>query len=241
MRNDLIVNVRNGPPPATALQLLLAAERLFAEHGLAGISLRQISIEAGSSNNSAIQYHFGSKDDLLRAIFAYRLGDLMHRRALLRARANPDDLRAQLEAHVLPLIELAESPDSSYVSFIEQLQRAGAVEVLLHQSDAVKSQNEFASGMQRLLAHIPEPARSMRIRQVQDLVVHLAAERERAVRRNDAAVPFALFVSGVVDGLAGFLEAPASPETKRVIARGMVESHSAATSSTPAPGKEQRL
>ena len=220
MRNDLIVNSTTGPPPATALQLLLAAERLFAEHGLAGISLRQISIEAGSSNNSAIQYHFGSKDDLLRAIFAYRLGDLMQRRALLRARANPDDLRAQLEAHVLPLIELAESPDSSYVSFIEQLQRAGAVEVLLHQSDAVKSQEEFASGMQRLLAHIPESARSMRIQQVQDVAVHLAAERERAVRRDDAVVPFALFVSGVVDGLAGFLEAPASAETDQLIARG---------------------
>ena len=220
MRNDLIVNATIGPPPATALQLLLAAERLFAEHGLDGISLRQISIEAGSSNNSAIRYHFGTKDDLLRAIFAYRLGDLMQRRALLRARANPDDLRAQLEAHVLPLIELAESPDSSYVSFIEQLQRAGAVEVLLHQSDAVKSQDEFAAGMQRLLAHIPESARSMRIQQAQDVAVHLAAERERAVRRNDAAVPFALFVSGVVDGLAGFLEAPASAETDRLIARG---------------------
>jgi AcrR family transcriptional regulator len=214
-----MVNAMTGPPPATALQLLLTAERLFAEHGLAGISLRQICLEAGSSNNSAIQYHFGSKDDLLRAIFAYRLGDLMQRRTLLRARANPDDLREQLEAHVLPLIQLAESPDSSYVSFIEQLQRAGAVDVLLHQSDAVKSQDEFASGMQRLLAHIPESARSMRIQQVQDLAVHIAAERERAVRRNDAAVPFALFVSGVVDGLTGFLEAPASAETNKLIAR----------------------
>jgi AcrR family transcriptional regulator len=220
VRNDLMVNAMTGPPPATALQLLLTAERLFAEHGLAGISLRQICVEAGSSNNSAIQYHFGSKDDLLRAIFAYRLGDLMQRRTLLRARSNPDDLREQLEAHVLPLIELAESPDSSYVSFIEQLQRVGAVEVLLHQSDAVKSQDDFAAGMQRLLAHIPESARSMRIRQVQDLAVHIAAERERAVRRNDAVVPFALFVSGVVDGLTGFLEAPASAGTNKLIARG---------------------
>ena len=84
-----MVNATTGPPPATALQLLLAAERLFAEHGLAGISLRQISIEAGSSNNSAIQYHFGSKDDLLRAIFAYRLGDLMQRRALLQGQGEP--------------------------------------------------------------------------------------------------------------------------------------------------------
>ena len=38
------------------------------------------------------------------------------------------------------------------------------------------------------------------------------------MRRNDAAVPFALFVSGVVDGLAGFLEAPASAETDRLSA-----------------------
>jgi AcrR family transcriptional regulator len=219
VRNDLMVNTRTGPPPATALQLLLAAERLFAEHGLAGISLRQIAIEAGSSNNSAIRYHFGSKDDLLRAIFAYRLSDLMQRRALLRARANPDDLRAQLEAHILPLLELAESPDSSYVSFIEQLQRAGAVDVFMHQSNAMKSQEEFASGMQRLLPHIPEPARSMRIQQVQDLAVHLAAERERAIRRNDTVVPFALFVSGVVDGLAGYLQVPASAETEQLISR----------------------
>ena len=219
MRDDLMVNTPTAPPPATALQLLLAAERLFAEHGLVGISLRQISLEAGSSNNSAIRYHFGSKDDLLRAIFAYRVGDLTQRRALLRARANPDDLRAQLEAHILPLIELAESPDSSYVSFIEQLQRAGAVDILMHQSDAMKSQENFITEMQRLLPHIPEPARSMRIQQAQDLAVHLAAERERAIRRNDATIPFALSVSGVVDGLAGFIEAPASAETNQLISR----------------------
>jgi len=219
VRNDLVVNTRTGPAPATGLQLLLAAERLFAEHGLAGVSLRQISIEAGSSNNSAIRYHFGSKDDLLRAIFAYRLNDLMQRRALLRARANPADLRAQLEAHILPLIELAESPDSSYVSFIEQLQRAGAVDVFVHQPNAVKSQADFTCVMQGLLSHIPEPARTMRIQQAQDLAVHLAAERERAIRRNDPVVPFALFVSGVVDGLAGFLQVPASAETEQLISR----------------------
>jgi AcrR family transcriptional regulator len=208
-----------GRPPETALQLLLAAERLFAEHGIAGVSLRQIANEAGSSNNSAIQYHFGSKDDLLRAIFNYRLNDLTQRRALLRARANPDDLRAQVEAHILPLIELAESPDSSYVSFIEQLQRAGAVDVFIQQANAMKSQEEFTCGMQRLLSHIPEPARSLRIQQAQDLAVHLAAERERAICRNDAIAPFALFISGVVDGLAGFLSASASAETGQLISR----------------------
>ena len=33
-------------------------------------------------------------------------------------------------------------------------------------------------------------------------------------------MPFALFVSGVVDGLTGFLEAPASADTEKLIARG---------------------
>jgi AcrR family transcriptional regulator len=208
-----------GPPPTTALQLMLTAERLFAERGLDGVSLRQISTIAGSSNNSAIQYHFGSKGELLRAIFTYRLGDLMQRRALLKARANPDDLREQLEAHILPLLELAESPESSYVSFIEQLQRAGNVDVLLHQPEAVRSQDEFAAEMQRMLPHLPEPVRSLRVRQAQDLGVHLAAERERALKRDDSVVPFALFVSGVVDGLYGFLSTPASPETEQIVSR----------------------
>jgi AcrR family transcriptional regulator len=219
MRDDLIVSATTGPPPATAMQLLVTAERLFAEHGLEGVSLRQIAAEAGSSNNSAIAYHFGSKDDLLRAIFSYRLNDLTQRRALLRARADPDDVRALLEAHIIPLFELAESLDSSYVSFIEQLQRAGDIEVFELQADAVKSRDEFTSVVQRLLPHIPEPARSMRIQQVQDLAVHLAAERERAIRRKDAVMPFALFVSGVVDGLAGFLEAVPSPDTVRLSSR----------------------
>lgn len=219
MRNDLVVSTPQGPAPATALQLVLSAERLFAQHGLAGVSLRQISMEAGSSNNSAIRYHFGSKDGLLRAIFAYRINDLMQRRALLRARADPNNLRAQLEAHVLPLLEFTESPDSSYVSFVEQLQRSGQVDFFLFQSDAMRSQDEFTSGMQRLLSRLPDPVRVMRIQHAQDLAVHIAAERERAIRRDDAVVPFALFVSGVVDGLTGFLEAPVSAETTALITR----------------------
>jgi hypothetical protein len=50
----------------------------------------------------------------------------------------------------------------------------------------------------------------MRNLEAQHFAVHLAAERERAIRRNDPVVPFALFDSGVVDGLAGFPEVPAS-------------------------------
>ena len=58
-----------GAPSASALRLVLAAERLFALHGIDGVSLRQIASEAGSANNSAVHYHFGSKEGLIGAIF----------------------------------------------------------------------------------------------------------------------------------------------------------------------------
>lgn len=208
------------PTNPTARQLLLVAEGLFAEHGIAGVSLRQIAAEAGSSNNSAVRYHFGTKDDLLRAILGFRLADLVQRRALLRARADPDDLRARFEAHILPLLELAEAPDSSYVSFVEQLQRSGAIELFASQPQVVGSHDEFVVEMHRLLPHIPEPARTLRIRQVHALTIHVAAARERAVNRDDPREPFALHVSTVVDGFTAHLAAPASPETERLVQAG---------------------
>jgi AcrR family transcriptional regulator len=210
---------QDAPSGATALQLLLTAERLFAQHGIDGVALRAIAIEAGSANKSAIQYHFGSKEGLLRAIFAYRLADLVQRRKLLRARVDRDDLRGRFEAHIVPLLELAESGNSYYVSFVEQLERSGAAHIFANQENVQQSRNDFETDMRRLLKDVPPPARIMRIEQVQALSLHTAAERERAVNRGDQLIPFGLFVSAVVDGFAGFLDAPASDETRRLATR----------------------
>lgn len=108
---------------ASGLRIVVAAERLFALHGIDGVSLRQISAEAGSSNNSAVHYHFGSKEGLIAAIFHHRLPQLISERRLLTARCDPDDLRSRFEAQFLPVLNLAEASDNHYVSFVEQVQR----------------------------------------------------------------------------------------------------------------------
>ena len=54
--------------PETRQRLLDAGVRLFAEHGFKGVSVRDISAEAGT-NIAAINYHFGSKQGLYRSIF----------------------------------------------------------------------------------------------------------------------------------------------------------------------------
>jgi AcrR family transcriptional regulator len=54
-------------PPDTRAQILDAAERLFAERGYRGTSIRAITDLAGA-NLAAVGYHFGSKAELLAAV-----------------------------------------------------------------------------------------------------------------------------------------------------------------------------
>src|SRR2546423_7467092 len=43
-------------PTSTKEQIILAAEQLFAEHGLDAVSLRQVGTAAGCGNHSAAQH-----------------------------------------------------------------------------------------------------------------------------------------------------------------------------------------
>ena len=67
--------------------LLDTAERLLAEHGIDGVSMRQIAAAAGQGNNSVIQYHFGDKAGLLREIILRRVAGFEPRRQSLFAGA----------------------------------------------------------------------------------------------------------------------------------------------------------
>lgn len=58
--------------PDTRERILDAAERLFMESGYEGTSMRMITGEAGV-NLAAVNYHFGSKEALLREVFRRRL------------------------------------------------------------------------------------------------------------------------------------------------------------------------
>jgi len=60
--------VRADRASATRESILVTAERLFAEHGVHAVSNRYISETAGQGNNAAVNYHFGTKVDLVRAI-----------------------------------------------------------------------------------------------------------------------------------------------------------------------------
>ena len=52
----------------TRAALLSAAERLFAERGIDGVSLREINRASGARNAIAVQYHFEDRAGVVRAI-----------------------------------------------------------------------------------------------------------------------------------------------------------------------------
>lgn len=61
----------------TRNHLLDVAEQLFGERGVNAVSLREIRIEAGARNTAAIQFHFGDREGLIRALFVENLIDMV--------------------------------------------------------------------------------------------------------------------------------------------------------------------
>lgn len=107
-------------------RILLVAERLIAERGL-GVPLRDIAVEAGQRNNSAVHYHFGSRDALVQAIVERRMEVLEKRQIeLLSAyerRHAADDVRGLVEVLVRPMFHVPyEQGSTHYARFLEQVQ-----------------------------------------------------------------------------------------------------------------------
>ncbi len=97
--------------PATKERLLDAAERLFAARGFDGTSLREVTAEAGA-NVAAIHYHFGSKEELLRAVLSRIVAPVNSERLRLLELAEADaapgapTVEAILEAFLAPDLQV---------------------------------------------------------------------------------------------------------------------------------------
>lgn len=103
-------------------RILGAAEELFAQHGFAGTSLRQVTSRA-DVNIAAVNYHFGSKENLVNEVFRRRMDEMSEQRLnrLREAQENrPGELEALLAAFIQPALALNGS------AFVRVLARAYA-------------------------------------------------------------------------------------------------------------------
>ena len=93
-------------PAIARIRILEAAERLFAEFGIEGVSLRQIAAAAGQRNTSAVAYHFGSKPGLVAALYEWRMTPINARRLEMLAAAQAPTVETYVRSLVQPLADV---------------------------------------------------------------------------------------------------------------------------------------
>ena len=116
----------------TKARLLRAGEQLFALHGVDGARAADINKAAGQSNESALHYHFGSRQGLLLAIVRKHIAltepSRMAMLAELRTTGDEGNVHALVAALVTPDAERLHTDDGrDYLRIIAQL--AGRVGV----------------------------------------------------------------------------------------------------------------
>jgi len=108
----------------TKERILQAAEELFAEHGFSGTSLRQLT-KLANVNLAAVNYHFGSKENLIAEVFKRRLDDLGQARlkalqAVQNKYGSTPPLDELLRAFISPALSLTQQRSP----FVKVLARA---------------------------------------------------------------------------------------------------------------------
>jgi AcrR family transcriptional regulator len=88
----------------TRAAILRAAERLYADRGFADVTLRDI-VAAADVNLAAVNYHFGSKDELIAELFVTRsLATNRERLNELKAAETAGGGRAPIDAVLAALV-----------------------------------------------------------------------------------------------------------------------------------------
>jgi AcrR family transcriptional regulator len=207
----------------TREQLLLTGERLFALHGLDIVSLRQINLEAGQRNSSAAHYHFGSKDAMIAAIYEYRMECLNARRnellAALPPASGPRSVLTMIEILVYPMVAVAEHSEGGHscLRFLSQLFNHPRLDLTgMWRRQFGESVGRVYYELRTALPKIPDEVFGPRFGLMWLLAVNALADRERLRQAPASVVSHTLpllFVSNLVDSLAGLMSAPASAST----------------------------
>jgi len=203
---------------ATRQALLAAAERMFGEQGIDAVSLLAIARAAGQGNKNAVQYHFGSKGGLIRAILRSRADAIERRRAELTVAAGAegklDDVPTLVRAMYLPVIEQVDGEGRfTFARFLLQfMNHPGSQDVLIgpaeiERDNTVTEQIRFL--MQRALPHLTLEVVEWRVFMLLRLMLTCLVAHEDAVLRGTATMTRDEVVRQTLSMVTAGLSAPA--------------------------------
>ena len=191
------------------------SEQLFAERGVDGVSLSEINRAAEQGNNSALHYHFGSKDGLFEAIREKHMKAIRAHAVQSFARL-PDDPepREVLAALVEPIAARLEDPDGGayYLRILSQAIANPSQSVFsFSPRDSHESFRPFAPLLWNAAGHLPPAVRAQRLELMTSMLfVGLAAIAVDEQTVDSCKDDREMLVTGLVDTLTGIVLAPSS-------------------------------
>lgn len=217
------INILSVPRDATdtRARLIRAGEQLFARQGVDGARTADIRKAAGQLNESALHYHFGSRQGLLVAIFRkhLQLTEPARRAALDALDALGEggggggaDLRPLVEALVVPDAACLHTGDGrDYLRIIVQV--AGRAGVQHGPPQLPVTGSALSEVLERLLAwlcaRLPEPLARERVATAIGFLTVALADRARRIDEDGAQpVGHEVFSRELVSMICGALCAP---------------------------------
>ncbi|WP_405146520.1 TetR family transcriptional regulator [Sphaerisporangium sp. NBC_01403] len=210
--------VRAERASATREQILEAAERLFAEHGVFAVSNRQVSEAAGQGNNAAVGYHFGTKADLVRAIVRKNAERIEHIRGRMLAEVGDSaEVRDWVACLVRPVCEhlAAMGSPTWFARFGAQVMTDPALrDIMIDEALTSPTLVRIVDGLHRCLPALPVEVRAERGDMTSHLMVHVCAEHERALAhgRPTPRSSWHGVATGLIDAIVGLWSAPVTPD-----------------------------
>lgn len=146
------------PEHVTRTRILDAAEELFMQHGFEGTSMRQLTSRAGV-NLAAVNYHFGSKDALIEAVFRRRLDPMNAARLAALDRLEDPSPENIIRAFIRPGLRLVEDARGGGRNFTRLLGRtysepSKALRALIGQMYA-PTMERYKAALARALPQMP--------------------------------------------------------------------------------------
>ena len=214
-------------PLGTRERLIVTAERLFAERGIAAVSLREVNLAAGQRNTSSAHYHFGSKEALVEAILDLRQVELGERRQRLydelTARETPPTVRDWVYVLVQPFVEFSarDSETRNFVPFLAHLfvQPPQNWQVLTSRSSGFAMHVALELNRELQLPFILLRNRTLMILQhvVNALATHMRASEYPSASGLPPLLPLEAFGVSLIDGVTAYMSAPVSPELAAIL------------------------
>jgi AcrR family transcriptional regulator len=207
-------SVRSERASGTRDAILTAAEQLFAEHGVFAVSNRQVSEAAGQGNNAAVGYHFGTKADLIRAVVR-KHNEPVERRCqeMVERVGDAAQLRDWVDCLVRPLAKHlgALGNPTWYARFSAQLMPDPAHrDIASEESLTSQAVLRIIEGLTSCLPDMPPEVHVERNAMARHLIVHMFAERERALAAGDPTPhdDWDQMADSLVDAITGLMLAP---------------------------------